>query len=144
MNIASKSAVVEDLAWEALAAARIVATAIREDVLHRLAPLERVGPKRLLRAIESREIFDHWTLDELAFLEARLVKHISDGTFMVDRAEVGEGNVSPAFWREPRLTEDADAMSSALSVVLELQMILEAIQDRIAAEAAMEKLRLNL
>ena len=88
-----------------------------------------------------REIFERRTLDELASLERRLVARITEGTIMVDRAEVGEGNVSPAFWREARMTEEADALSNALAVILELQFLLEAVQDRLAAEAAIEALR---
>jgi len=38
MSDPETSSTVEDLAVEALALARIAATAIREDVLHRLAP----------------------------------------------------------------------------------------------------------
>lgn len=135
------SPTVEDLAAEALALARIAALAIREDVLHRLAPQERTGPERLLRLLDAREIFDAAALDHLASLERRLVERITDGTIMVDRAEVGEGNVSPAFWLEPRMTEEADALSNALAVLLELNFLLEAIQDRLAAEAAIEALR---
>ena len=132
---------VEDLAAEALAMARIVATAIREDVLHRLAPRERTGPERLLRMMDAREIFDAPALDHLASLERRLVDRITEGTFMVDRFEGGEGNVSPVLWQEPRVTEEADALSNALAVILELNFFLEAIQDRLAAEAAIEALR---
>ncbi|WP_370286623.1 hypothetical protein [Pseudooceanicola nanhaiensis] len=132
---------VEDLAAEALAIARIAATAIRADVLHRLAPQERTGPERLLRMLDGREIFDAAVRDHLASLERRLIERITEGTVMVDRAEAGEGNVSPVFWQEPRMTEEADALSSALAVLLELNFLLEAIQDRLAAEAAIEALR---
>ncbi len=141
MNGPDQFPTVEDLAAEALAIARVTATAIREDVLHRLAPPERTGPERLLRAIDMREIFERRTLDELASLERRLVARITEGTTMVDRAEAGEGNVSPAFWREARMTAEADALSNALAVILELQFLLEAVQDRLAAEAAIEALR---
>ena len=132
---------VEDLAAEALAIARIAATAIRADVLHRLAPQERTGPERLLRMLDAREIFDARVLDHLASLERRLVEWITEGTFMADRFESGEGNVSPVLWQEPRMTEEADALSSALAVLLELNFLLEVIQDRLAAEAAIEALR---
>lgn len=131
----------EDLAAEALATARIVDTAIREDVLHRIKPLERSGPERLLSAIAKRQIFDVRALDELASLEERLVRRIIEGTVMIDRVEAGEGNVSPAFWQEPRMSAEADALSRALGVILELKFLLEAIQDRLAAEAAVESLR---
>lgn len=141
MICTDNSPTVEDLAAQALAMARIVATAIREDALHRLAPQERCGPERLLRAIDAREIFERRVLDELAYLETRLVALITEGTVMMDRAEAGEGNVSPAFWREPRMTEDADALSNVLAVILELNFLLEAIQDRLAAEAVIEILR---
>ncbi|WP_163849210.1 hypothetical protein [Pseudooceanicola aestuarii] len=141
MTGAETSPTVENLAAEALALARIAATAIREDVLHRLAPQERTGPERLLRLFDAREIFDAPALDHLASLERRLVERITEGTVMVDRFEGGEGNVSPAFWQEPRMTEEADALSNALAVILELNFLLEAIQDRLAAEAAIETLR---
>lgn len=144
MSCPDISPTVEDLAAEALSIARIVATAIREDVLHRLKPQRRCGPERLLRAIDRRGIFEPRTLDELASLEAQLVPQITEGTVMVNRAEAGEGNVSPVYWREPRLTEDADALSNALAVILELTFLLEAIQDRLAAETAIETLRQNL
>lgn len=135
------SPTVEDLTAEALAMARTVATAVREDVLHRLAPQERMGPERLLRMLDARDIFDAPVLDHLASLERRLVERITEGTFMADRFEGGEGNVSPVLWQEPRMTEEADALSSALAVLLELNFLLEAIQDRLAAEAAIAALR---
>lgn len=134
----------EDLAAEALATARIVDTAIREDVLHRLKPQERTGPERLLRAIGKQQVFDHRTLDELGWLEERLARRIIEGTVMIDRVEAGEGNVSPMAWQEPRMTEEADALSRALAVILEMKFLLEAIQDRLAAEAAIETLRQSI
>jgi len=91
--------------------------------------------------LDSREIFDVPVLDHIASLERRLVERITEGTVMVDRFEGGEGNVSPACWQEPRTTEEADALSNALAVILELNFLLEAIQDRLAAEAAIEALR---
>lgn len=57
---------VEDLAAETLAVARTVATAVREDVFHRLAPQEQTGPERLLRMLNAREIFDAPVLGLLA------------------------------------------------------------------------------
>jgi hypothetical protein len=144
MSGAETSPSVEELAAEALALARIVATAIREVVLYRLAPQERTGPERLLRMLDAREIFDAPVLDHLASLERRLVERITDGTFLADRFEGGEGNVSPVLWQEPRMTEEADALSNALAVLLELNFLLEVIQDRLAAEAAIEALRRDL
>ncbi|SDG52456.1 hypothetical protein [Alloyangia pacifica] len=131
----------EDLAAEALSTARIAAIAIREDVLHRLAPQERTGPELLVRMFGAREIFAPQVLDHLNALETPLVERITECTFVVDRAEAGEGNVSPVFWQEARTTEEVDGLSKALAVILELKFLLEAIQDRLAAEAAIEALR---
>ncbi len=131
----------EELAALALAASRIVATALREDVLHRLKPQERSGPERLLRLIEARQIFDQRALDEIAWLERCLTRLIIEGTFLVDRSEADECNVSPAFWQESRLTEEADAPSRALAVILDLQNHLEAVHDILHAEAAITALR---
>lgn len=138
------SSTVENLAAEALSVARVAATAIREDVLHRLAPQERTGPERLLRMLEARKIFEVTTLDHLNALESKLTARIIEGTFMVERFEGGEGNVSPVSWREPRLTEEADGLSNALSIILELIFLLEITHDRLAAEAAVEVLRQSL
>lgn len=138
------SSTVENLAAEALSVARVAATAIREDVLHRLAPRERTGPERLLRMLEARKIFEVTTLDHLNALESKLAARIIEGTSMVERFEGGEGNVSPISWREPRLTEEADGLSNALTIILELIFLLEITHDRLAAEAAVEVLRQSL
>ncbi|WP_353475488.1 hypothetical protein PVT71_18155 [Salipiger sp. H15] len=138
------SSTVENLAAEALSVARVAATAIREDVLHRLAPRERTGPERLLRMLEARKIFEVTTLDHLNALESKLAARIIEGTLMVERFEGGEGNVSPISSREPRLTEEADGLSNALSIILELIFLLEITHDRLAAEAAVEALHQSL
>lgn len=124
------------------AKARIAATAIRQDVLHHLQPLERTGPKRLLDAIERKKIFEKETLIELDVLNEKLEGIILAGTTEVERWDASVENVSAlAVWTERYRTRQAEDIARAFIVLHDLQETLLAVHDLVHAEVALNKLR---
>lgn len=124
------------------AKARIAATAIRQDVLHHLKPLERTGAKRLLKAIERRMIFEKETLIELDVLNEKLEGIILAGTTEMERWDASEENVSaPAVWIERHRTQQAEDVARAFIVLHDFHETLQAVHDLVQAEVAINKLR---
>ena len=82
---------IDTLAASALAKSRDCITAIREDVLHNVKPLERVGFERLMSAMERRQIF---TQDILVELDVQMdcITHLIDrGTTLHERIVLARG-----------------------------------------------------
>src|SRR5690554_2153261 len=92
---------IDSLAASALAASRDCATALREDVIPNFKPQERLGPQRLLRAIDHRTIFSKETLIEIEVLIEKMSGKILAGTTTIQRFDADECNVSrPDCWQE--------------------------------------------
>lgn len=133
---------IDALAASAFAKSRLVATALREDVLHNLEPLDRRKSERLLDRIARRRIFDEEALAEIDGLSDRIVGLIQAGTTEVAHYENDECNVSPAYWTSQRRTRAADELGRALMVLFDLQETLLAVHDLMHAERAIVALRM--
>ncbi|WP_375691452.1 hypothetical protein [Pseudooceanicola sp. LIPI14-2-Ac024] len=133
---------IDALAASAFAKSRDVATAIQEDVLHNLKPLERSGPERLLGRIERRRIFDEETLVEIDVLTDRIARLVQEGTTTVEYVDTDECNVTPAYWTAQRRTREADELGRALMFLYDLHETLLAVHDLMHAERAIEAMRM--
>ncbi|MGK7654966.1 hypothetical protein ACSQ76_22015 [Roseovarius sp. B08] len=133
---------IEGIAAEAFADARICATALREDVVPNLARMERKAPERLIKAIETGQIFDDETLVELDVLINKLSRRIADGTTQVERVDDHPYCFSEdPSWTETHRTCVAEDMSRALTVLLSFHASLQAVHDLMNAQRELEKMR---
>lgn len=133
---------IDSLAASALAASRDCATALREDVIPNLTGQERLGPQRLIRAIDHRMIFSKETLVEIDVLIEKLSTKVLAGTTTVQRFDADESNVSaPACWQETKRTREAEDLGRALVVLLDLQHMVHAVNDLMDAERIISDLR---
>jgi|AntRauTorckE5430_2_1112549.scaffolds.fasta_scaffold25584_2 hypothetical protein len=133
---------IDTLAASAFAKSRDCITAIREDVLHNVKPLDRVGFERLMSAMERRQIF---TQDILVELDVQMdcITHLIDrGTTLHERFDSSESNVSaPSCWHEARQTQQAQDLGRAFIVLFDLHETLLAVHDLMHAETALSELR---
>lgn len=136
---------IEGLAASAFSISRLCATALHADVFPNLKPQDRHGAKRLLARIENRQIFDKESVVELDVLINKLSREIAKGTDVVEVVDNDPCNFSSdAAWKESHRTREAEDMSRALTVLLELQETVHAVHDLMHAEQALERLRQRL
>ncbi|WP_145953430.1 hypothetical protein [Oceaniglobus indicus] len=122
--------------------ARIAATGIEEDVLE-LIPWEPAQDAKALAArLHRGEVFDNGVLAMLHDLIGVLDAEITEGTCVQTFFDHSPENVSNDMnWQQGRLTPDADRLSGALAVLLELYAALAAVYDILQAEKALTGLR---
>ncbi|WP_099824083.1 hypothetical protein [Oceaniglobus indicus] len=122
--------------------ARIAATGIEEDVLD-LVPWEPAQEAKALAArLRRGEIFEKGVLAMLHDLIGVLDAEIAEGTYVETYYDHSPENVSnETNWQEERLSPEADRLSNALVVLLELYATLAAVYDILQAEKALEGLR---
>lgn len=136
---------IDALAASAFAKSRDCITAIREDVLHNVKPLDRVGFERLVSAIERRQIFTQDILEELDVQMDRLTNLVGNGTTWHQHFDYDECNVSaPDSWQETRRTQQAQDLGRAFIVLFDLHETLLAVHDLMHAETALSELRQTL
>ncbi|MEI4232762.1 hypothetical protein [Roseovarius sp. D22-M7] len=128
---------IEIRAAEAFAAARRCVTALHQDIIPKLQPRERLGPKRLLSAIEQRRIFETETLIELDVLIEKVSRRIRGGSEHVEQyiadecAAEGGGTITHC-----QLTPDAEALARALQRLLAFNQAMLDVHDMALATLA--------
>lgn len=136
---------IDALAASAYAKSRDCITAIREDVLHNVKPLDRVGFERLVSAIERRQIFTKEILVELDVQMECLEVSINSGMTWQEHYDNDECNVSaPSRWHEPHLTQTSRDLGRAFLVLFDFYHTLLAVHDLMHAETALSELRQSL
>lgn len=133
---------IEFRAAEAFAVSRVCVTALRQDIIPNLQPRERRGAEHMILSIRQRRIFDQETLNELDALIDIVSRRILDGTttseqFVADDCHIDGGNVL----KHRQRTDEADELSRALPVLLELQNCLHDVFDLMHAARALDELR---
>ena len=131
----------EDRAARAFAQSRVCRSLIQAEVLHRLPPRKRLGPERVVRAIDARAILDERTAQDLEHLLEILSSEIEAGT---QRAEVWSDDpcdVSdpPRTWIETHRTADAEALEIARVELESLRRAVLAVLDVLHAARAVER-----
>lgn len=122
--------------------ARVAATAIEEDVLDLVAPKPKQEAKKLAALLNVGKIFDNGTLAMLHELLGVLDAEIAEGTYVETHYDHSPENVSNCkTWGQERLTPEADRLSNALAVLIELYASLSTVHDILRAEKALEGLR---
>lgn len=122
--------------------ARAAATGIEHDVLDLVAPEPKRQAKKLAAQLQSGAIFDKGILAMLHDLVGVLDAEIAEGTFVETRYDHSPENVSDnRTWGQASLTRDADRLTNALTVLIELYATLAAVHDILRAEKALEGLR---
>lgn len=122
--------------------ARTAATGIDQDVLDLVAPQPKQEAKKLAALLRAGKIFDKGILAMLDELVGVLDAEIAEGTYVETHYDYSPENVSDnKSWDQKRLTPDADQLSNALAVLIELYANLAAVHDYLRAEKAVEALR---
>ncbi|SHI51561.1 hypothetical protein [Wenxinia saemankumensis] len=122
--------------------ARAAATGIDQDVLDLVAPKPKQEAKKLAALLRAGQIFDKGILAMLHELVGVLDAEIAEGTYVETRYDHSPENVSDyKTWGQERLTPEADRLSNALAVLIELYATLSAVHDILRAEKALEGLR---
>lgn len=122
--------------------ARIAATGIEEDVFD-LIPWEPAQQAKALAArLRRGEIFEKGVLAMLHDLIGVLDAEIAERTYVETCCDHSPENVSnETNWRQERLTPEADRLTNAVAVLLELYATLAAVYDILQAEKALKGLR---
>ncbi|WP_281969202.1 hypothetical protein [Roseovarius nanhaiticus] len=122
--------------------ARAAATGIEQDVLDLVAPEPKRQAKKLAAQLQGGAIFDKGILAMLHDLIGVLDAEIAEGTFVETCYDHSPENVSDnRTWGKASLTRDADRLTNALTVLIELYATLAAVHDVLRAEKALEGLR---
>ena len=122
--------------------ARAAATGIDQDVLDLVAPKPKQEARKLAELLRAGRIFDKGILAMLHELVGVLDAEIAEGTYVETRYDHSPENVSDyKTWGQERLTPEADRLSNALAVLIELYVTLSAVHDILLAEKALEGLR---
>lgn len=122
--------------------ARAAATGIEQDVLDLVAPNPKQKAKALAALLRRGEIFEKGILAMLHDLVGVLDAEIAEGTYIETRYDHSPENVSSdKSWGKERLTPEADRLSNALAVLVELFATLSAVHDLLRAERVLQELR---
>jgi hypothetical protein len=132
------SASLTDLAARALEVSRIAQTALDTDVLPNAEGDLHQSSEELSDAIISREIFTRPILGLVDQVLDDLAEQILEGSTHMTRYDVH--SVSDGSWIETSRTEQAKAFARANVVVLDFQLALCAVLDRVEAERAAARL----
>lgn len=122
--------------------ARAAATGIDQDVLDIVAPKPKQEAKKLAALLRAGNIFDKGILAMLHDLVGVLDSEIAEGTYVETRYDHSSENASVyKTWGQERLTPEADRLSDALVVLIELYATLSSVHDLLHAEKVLEALR---
>ncbi|WP_322865927.1 hypothetical protein U5922_006790 [Aquicoccus sp. G2-2] len=133
---------ITEMAASCFPLARAAVTGIEQDVLDLIAPEPTQDAKALAERLRRGAIFERDTLTMLRDLIGVLDAEILEGTYVETRYDHSPENVSDyKTWAQERLTPDADRLSNALAVLIELYATLTAVRDIVRAEKALEGLR---
>ncbi|WP_281985121.1 hypothetical protein [Thalassorhabdomicrobium marinisediminis] len=133
---------ITEMAASCFALARAATTGIEQDVLDLIAPEPKQDAKALAERLRRGAIFEKGTLAKLRDLIGVLDAEILEGTYVETRYDHSPENVSDyKTWGQERLTPEADRLSNALAVLIELYATLTAVHDIVRAEKALEGLR---
>jgi len=130
------------LAASCFSLARMAATGIDNDVLELVAPEPKQEAGKLAALLRTGKIFDKGILAMLQDLMGVLDAEIAEGTYVETYYDHSPENVSnETRWEKERLTPEADRLSNALAVIVELYTSLSCVHDYLRAEKALEGLR---
>lgn len=133
---------ITEMAASCFSLARAAATGIEEDVLDLVAPEPKQEARALAAQLHRGAIFEKGVLAMLHDLIGVLDAEIAEGTYVESRYDHSPENVSDyTTWGQKRLTAEADRLSNALAVLVELYATLSAVHDIVRAEKAVEGLR---
>lgn len=133
---------ITEMAASCFPLARAAVTGIEQDVLDLIAPEPKQDAKALAERLRRGAIFERNTLAMLRDLIGVLDAEILEGTYVETRYDHSPENVSDyTTWGQERLTPEADRLSNALAVLIELYATLTAVHDIVRAEKALEGLR---
>lgn len=122
--------------------ARAAATGIDQDVLELVAPKPKQEAKKLAALLRAGNIFDKGILAMLHDLVCVLDSEIAEGTYVETCYDHSAENASDdKAWGQERLTAEADRLSDALAVLIELYATLSSVHDLLHAEKVLEGLR---
>ncbi|WP_323768520.1 hypothetical protein [Antarctobacter sp.] len=143
MNMRFKSpAEITAMAASCFPLARAAATGIDQDVLDLVAPKPKQEARKLAALLRAGKIFDKGILAMLHDLVGVLDAEIAEGTWVETRYDPSPENVSSdKCWGKERLTPEADRLSNALAVLIELYATLSSVHDLLRAEQVLRELR---
>lgn len=122
--------------------ARIAATAIREDVIDCLTPKSKRIAQRLLAHLDDQSIYEPPANADLVELIDIISEQIDEATEMVTHYDHDPCNVSNIkHWTQNKLSEEADGLTNALVILLELLTSVNVIRDLLQAEAMLVRKR---
>ncbi|HDZ82305.1 MAG TPA: hypothetical protein ENH56_13855 [Roseobacter sp.] len=122
--------------------ARAAATGIEEDVLDLVVPRAKRDAKVLMLQLRQGAIFEKGVLAKLVELIDELDKEIDKGTYVETHYDNSPENASAdTSWEQERLTPEADRLTNALIVLVELYATLGAVHDLLQAEKTLKGLR---
>lgn len=122
--------------------ARAAATGIEQDVLDLVSPKQKRMAQELAVLLQRGAIFDKGVLAKLHDLVGVLDAEIIEGTYVDTHYDHSTENVSDTQeYGMERLTPEADRLTNALGVLIELYVTLSAVHDLLRAEKALQRLR---
>lgn len=143
MNMPSQSAAeITAMTASCFPLAPAAATGIQQDVLDLVAPKPRQEARALAAFLRRGALFEPGVLAMLHDLVGVLDSEIADGTSVEMHYDHSPENVSDnTNWGRERLTPEADRLTNALAVIVELYATLSAVHDLLRAEKALRDLR---
>ena len=122
--------------------ARIAAIGIEQDVLDLVSSKPKREAKALMALLRSGAIFEKGVLAKLHGLIDVLEAAVAEGAYVETHYDHSPENVSnETAWGQERLTPEADRLTNALVVLVELYTTLAAVYDILQAERALASLR---
>ncbi|MBR9762419.1 MAG: hypothetical protein GYB53_02480 [Rhodobacteraceae bacterium] len=122
--------------------ARVAATGIELEVLDRIPPAPKREASKLAALLRVGKIFDKGVLSMLHELVGTLETEIEKGVYVETFVDNSPENVSTdRAWTSERRTPDADELSKALAVIVELYGHLSAVHDMLRAEQVLQEMR---
>ena len=129
---------------EAIAAARIIDTAIETDLIPALSHLQRCHPKDVRKLLGPDRLFEERTLTDIEILVETAERTILDGTTTETVYDASPENMSTELWTQSRRTEQLKGLYQALPLLHDLRDRLQAIRDLLAARTVLERLNAHL
>ena len=122
--------------------ARIAATAIREEVIDCLTPTSKRIAQRLLAHLDDQSIYEPSAQADLIELVDIIAEQIDEETELVTHYDHDPCNVSNIKnWTQNKLSEEADGLTNALVILVELLVSVNVIRDLLQAEAMLARKR---
>lgn len=129
---------------EAIAAARVVDTAIEADIIPNLSHLQRCHPKDVRKLLDPDLLFEARTLTDIEVLVETVERAILAGTTYETVHDTSPENVSAAYWTRTERDGETEDLYRALPVLHDLRDRLQAIQDLLATRRVLEAMNADI